>query len=252
MKNWQKIPYLPVDTALKEIADLSATLAKTNDLRLKMKLGRRLAFAGSSMAFTTEEVDLANLDGGIAALKLARKVGAKTDDLNRSLAWLTKLRLEKMGCDKFTIVAETKKTVAVDGGGLIAWSALHPPFEVWAGKPAAALAAMNRGEFFLIGMGGDGRYQVVVRVIDAPEPCVSPAEYDKLNSATEIGFLKITQSTLHFGAPDDLKACAKAPAENGVMKVQGFSVGRNGKPILVACAARTLPPPLQEIPELTR
>jgi hypothetical protein len=244
-------PWLTIDDAKRDIGKLSAAIAAEKDARGRQKLARQLAFAGTSLARAKSTLDPATIDIGLEALKLARKSGAVTEDLNRAAALLAKLRLDAMGCADARIIVEAKKIIAVDGGCLAGSGTPKIAPEAWTSANATVLAAMNRGDFFLVGLGADGRYSSTVRLVDAREPVLTPAEYKKLDAATEIGFLQVAQSELRFGAPEDMERAAKIIVPNGFFKVQVFRLtsGENEKFILVACSAIQAPLPLDQIPE---
>jgi len=250
MKNWQKTPWLSADAAMTEIRHLSTALAGEWDYRTSIRLGRRLAFAGSSLAFAPIQLELSTLDAGIAALRLSLKVGASTGDLRRSMAWLSKLRLDAIGCSNARITTEIKKVVLVENGCLVGSATETLDRADWAGRTDTALQAMNRGEFFLVSMGSDGRYCVRIRVVDSPEPCLSRKEYEKLEFATEVGFIRVTNSEVCFGAPEDLGHAAKIVVKNGITKVQCFAIGPRPTIIFVVCASEEVPPPLRDFPGL--
>jgi hypothetical protein len=252
MKGSSRVPWLTVEAASQEIATLSIKLATEQDFRAKQRLGRRLAFAGTSVAVAKVTLDLPVVDMALNALKLARKAGGTTGDLYRSFAWLSKLRLDALGCANARIIAEARKTVPVDTGCLAASAVPSLTPDSWIGPNVSVLAAMNRGEFFLIGLGADGRYRVSVRIVDAPEPVLKPDEYKLLDGATDIGVLRIANKELRCGAPENMEIAAKVAAPNGLMKVQLFRLSRANteKFILIGCAANEAPTPLEQIPEI--
>jgi hypothetical protein len=245
------IPWLTVDTARQEIAKLSDAIKSQSDFRVRQKLARQLAFAGTSLAKTKTELDLVTIEVGLIALKLARESGAVTDDLNRAAALLSKLRLDALGCTDAVVIAEAKKTIAVDGGCLAGCGSPTIAPDAWTGSNVEILNATNAGDFFLVGLGADGRYLVAVRLVDAPEPVLKPNEYKQLDYATEIGCLRISSSELRFGAPEDMALAAKIVVPNGLLKIQCFRLrsGNNEKILLVACQTAVLPPPLNRVPE---
>ena len=65
-------------------------------------------------------MDIKTIETGIAALRMARRHVAVTDDLNRSVALLSKLKLEARGNANFVVLSERKKKICVDAASLAA------------------------------------------------------------------------------------------------------------------------------------
>ena len=148
MDNWRKIPWLSVGAAKEEIGALTTALDSQTDPRNRIKTARRLAYAGSSIAFSEDPLDVATIDVALAALRRARKHGAVTDDLNRSMAWLSKIRLDVTGCADFQVLAEKKKRVPVETACLAASGHENLDSEIWVGDSDVVLEAMKRGVTF--------------------------------------------------------------------------------------------------------
>ncbi len=252
MKSWRNVPWLPLEHATKEIAKLTAAIAVDKDPRNKAKLARRLAFAGSSLAFSKAPLDIATIDIGIAALHTSRRNGAITADLNRSIAWLSKLRLDVSGCGSFEVLVEEKKIIAAEAACLAATGKTKLDADVWAGSPDIVVPAMNRGDFFLIATGFDGRYPVTLRMTNAPEPVLNAAEYKHLECSTEIGVVAIDSSVLRFGAPESMGTAACVSAPNGYVKVQlhYLSTPSSERFVLVGCSTNESSGRLRHIPEV--
>lgn len=249
---WRKVPWLSLEKAKAEIAALTDQVSAESSPRTRMKLGRRLAFAGSSMAFSEEAISIPDLEQGITALRLAKKSGAVTDDLNRSLAWLSKRRLEAMGFADAKVIAEKKKKVMVDAACLMAapGGGIDPEFLVW--PDDQILRAMNEGRFFLASFGSDGSYSVAIRWVDAIEPVLKSTEYENLEASSDIGFLRIESAELRFGAPERLEKAAVLDVPKGLMKVQIFCLLKRNRSriVLVACRTDEAPSPLVQMQEL--
>ena len=251
MDNWRKIPWLSVGAAKEEIGTLTTALDSQTDPRNRIKTARRLAYAGSSIAFSEDPLDVATIDVALAALRRARKHGAVTDDLNRSMAWLSKIRLDVTGCADFQVLAEKKKRVPVETACLAASGHENLDSEIWVGDSDVVLEAMNRGDFFLVSVRYDGLFAVTLRIIDAPDPVLKSSEYRHLEYSTDVGFLKIENSELRCGAPEDMENAACVTVQNGLFKVQLHHLqARSDKYVLVACETETNEEPLETVPEL--
>ena len=252
MKSRRKAPWLPLEHATKEIAKLTADIAVDKDPRKRAKLARRLAFAGSSLAFSKASLDIATIDIGIVALQTSRRNGAITEDLNRSIAWLSKLRLDVSGCGSFEVLAEKKKIIAAEAACLAATGKTELDADVWTGNPDIVVPAMNRGDFFLIATGFDGRYPVTLRMTNAPDPVLNAAEYKHLECSTDIGVVVIESSVLRFGAPESMGEAACVLAPNGYVKVQlhYLSTPSSERFVLVGCSTDETSGRLQHIPEI--
>ncbi len=252
MSSWRKVPWLPLAEAKGEMESLTHQVEAERDPRKRIKLARRLAFAGASLAENEAPTTVEELEQGIAALALARRSGAVTYDLNRSQAKLARRRLEALGCAEAEILAETKKTVLVETACLAAASDpnLDTIFLTW--ENDEILRAMNQGRLFLARFGADGRYRVVLRWIDAVEPVLKAEEYRYVENASEVGQLRIESGRLLFGAPEDLANAAALDVPKGLMRVQIFCLlkGRSSKIVLVACRSDAPPPPLIRMQEL--
>ena len=253
MKSWRKVPWLSAQDAEVEIGRLTAAIRSESDPKNRIKLARRLAFAGMSLAFVDEDLSTEDLERGIAALVLARKSGAQVGGLNRTQAWLTKKRLEATGCAEARILGEKKKTVAVESASLAAAPdniADDGAFLTW--PNADLLAAMNDGRFFKVSFQGDDWYPLTLRWIDAAEPVLKPDEYKHLEESSEVGFLRIGSGELRFGASEDLEEGAVLKVPNGLALVRVFCIRKRGRSrvILVACPAAEPPPPLIQLPEV--
>lgn len=196
-------------------------------------------------------MDIKTIETGIAALRMARRHGAVTDDLNRSVAWLSKLKLEASGNANFVVLSERKKKICVDAACLAA-TGQSKLDDDWAAAPSHVLVAMNRGDFFLTSIGADGHCAIVVRLIDTADPILKASEYKYLEASTEVGMIRIENSELKFGAPEDLSNALSVPAPNGMLKVQlhYLEKPRSYSFILVACATDQAPDPLIDIPEI--
>ncbi|NJM34995.1 MAG: hypothetical protein HC850_10150 [Rhodomicrobium sp.] len=240
MKSWRKVPWLPIQQAIEEIGKLTADISIEKDPRKRVKLARRLAFAGSSLAFSKEALDTATVEIGIAALQTSRRNGAVTDDLNRSIAWLSKLRLEVSGSGSFEVLAEKKKIIATDSACLAATGQTDLDVDIWTKGIETIFPAMNRGDFFLVTTGYDGRYPVILRITNAPEPVLKAAEYKYLECSTDIGVVAITNSVLIFGAPENIREAACVPALNGYLLVQlhYLSMPRGERFVLTGCSTK--------------
>lgn len=252
MKSWRKVPWLSAQDAKVEIDRLAAVIPNESDPRNRIKLARRLAFAGISLAFIDEDLLIEDLEQGIAALVLARKSGAQVDDLNRAQAWLTKKRLEATGCAEAQTLGEKKKTVAVESASLAAAPDNVADGEFLSWVNADVLAAMNDGRFFTVSFQGDDWYPLTLRWIDAAEPVLKPDEYKHLEGSSEVGFLRIDSGELRFGASEDLDEGAVLEVPNGLALVRVFCTRKRGRAriVLVACPAEKPPPPLTQLQEV--
>lgn len=219
----------------------------------RMKIGRSLANRCGGIAQLEAELDIATIEEAIDGLKLARKVHAQTDYMNKDMALLTKRRLDAMGCSDAPVLAEKRKKVSVDSGCLSAACSAPIDPDVWTGPANIVVESMNRGEFFLINMGSDGDYSVSLRIVDAPEPVLKPEEYKKLELSTEPGYIRNTAGQLLFGAPEYLENAAVVKVASEHLSVQAYLLETSRyryRIILVACATEEPPAPLLQIPEL--
>ncbi len=252
MQSRHKVPWLTIDAATQEINQFTTLLDAEKDPRKRVKIARRLAFAGTSLAFSKASLDLLTIDIGISALRKARRFGAITDDLNRSIAWLSKRKLEVSGCAKFEVTAEKKKIVTANAACLAASGNRDLDASVWTRGPETIVPAMNRGDFYLVATGFDGRYPVTLRMISAPEPVLNTSEYKHLECSAEVGVIRIENSELLFGAPENMKQAVSVAAPNGLLKVQlhYLSKPRGERFVLVGCSTNDVAGHLQDIPEI--
>lgn len=248
----RKTPWLSLTDAKAEIEALTGQIEHERDPRKRIKLARRLAFAGASLAATEDETALADLDLGINALSLARRSGAVTDDLNRSQAQLSRRRLEVLGCAEAEILGEAKKTVLVDTACLAAAADpdLDTVFLTW--ENDQILEAMNDGRFFLARFGADGRYRVALRWLEASEPVLKAEEYRYLENSSEPGYLRVETGRLFFGAAEKLDQAAALEVPKGLAKIQIFCLRKRASNLvlLVACRCAEPPPPIMRMQEL--
>ncbi len=249
---WQKnVPWLTPDAALAELAQLQLQLAGEKDPRQRAKIARRLAFAGTSLAFAAASLDRTVLEAGIEGLRRARRAGAVTDDLNRAEASLVKARFDLIGAAEPEIRAKAAKTIAVDSGALVATATtLDSQFLLC--SPGERLAAMNAGRYFLIGLGSDGTYRVQLRLVDGSEPVLAAAEYGRVQETTTPGFLRADEPRLYFGAAENAAKGASLEIAPGSYTVAVFLTATNrGQVILlVACRSKEPPAPLFREPAL--
>jgi hypothetical protein len=246
-----KTPWLSTDVALSDISRLTRELAAEPQARRRMKLARALAFAGSSLAEAGTPLELSSIESAIAALRRARAAGAHTNDLGRSLARLSKLRQEALGLDNASICAEQTRGIVMNAACLMVIGKPDPEPAIWC-DPKQALLAINRGDFFLIATGFDGRIYATLRIIEGSEPILTTQEYAQLEYSTDIGHLIVTQRELRFGAPEDMQQGLRAPALNGWMKVQMHCLRRGSREhfVLVACRTDQGVAPLRDIPSI--
>jgi hypothetical protein len=69
VKTWRKVPWLSVAEAVAAIASLTEQVAAESHPHARMKLCRRLAFAGASMAVSEESISILEPEQGIAAFR---------------------------------------------------------------------------------------------------------------------------------------------------------------------------------------
>jgi hypothetical protein len=243
-------PRPSTDEARREAVDLIERIGREPDARRRAKLARRLAFVGACIASGDIGDDLRLVEVGIAALGSARRHGATNADLGRSTARLVRAKLAAAG--EPAVVAERRARVAVDSGCVCCSAEPEPAPESWRGPIGAVLAAINRGLFFLVSIGGDGPVAVTLRVVSGTEPVLRAGEYRWLVDCTDTGFVRVDRPTLYFGPPERLRSGAQLPIGPGWMKIQVFHLDTPGGPGLVAvvCPSAYTDPELREVPEL--
>lgn len=247
------VRWLPANDAKVEIGRLMAAVRNEPNPRNRFKLARSLAFAAVSLAFTDEDLTLADIDQGLAALALARTSGGQINDDNRAQALLSMKRLAASGHAPARILAETEKLVPVETATLTAAPdnvSDDAEFLRWGDKEL--VAAMNDGRFFMVGFQGDDLYPVTMRWIDAVEPVLELDEYKYLEESSEVGFLRIGTGELRFGASEEMEEAAVLKVPNGLALVRVFCIQDedDARIILVACPAEQPPPPLISPPHV--
>jgi hypothetical protein len=59
-----------------------------------------------------------------------------------------------------------------------------------------AVEAMNKGDFYCIGTGGDGTHDVILRLVDCPEPLATPKEHKFIINNSEVGIIRIVSGKI--------------------------------------------------------
>ncbi len=253
VEKWQlSAPWFTPEKALGEIELLSVKLQKEDEPRAKIKLARQLAFAGTSLAVTDDKLDLTTIESGLQGLALANRFGAQTSDLNRAVAWLTKQKIELLGCSEFSVLTEKKKRIAVNAASLAVAGSNEIDTKNWYGNTLLAVDAMNNGEFFIVSTGNDGIYPVVARIIDASFPVLKEAEYKNLTLSSDTGIISVEGGAIWFGAPEDLSRGMKVDVEAGYYQVQLHVLERRSGEsfVFVICPLQGERPVLSKFPEL--
>jgi hypothetical protein len=149
-------PYLSATEARREAEVLTERIAGEPDARVRRELGRRLAFVATSIAVRGAREDPALVEVGIAALHTARRCGGATDGLGRVQARLVRAKLALGGGREPHVPAQRRARIVVESGCVCCCADPGLAPGAWRGPAAAVLDAVNRGSFFLVGVGGDG------------------------------------------------------------------------------------------------
>lgn len=122
-------------------------------------------------------------------------------------SWLT-----LTGNDKATVLSKTAKAIAVETGTMMIGD---PSIECDFGDSSdkALINLINQQQRFIFATGGDGLYQVQLRIIDALEPVLTPKEYKLVKNASSTGIIQISSGKIRVG---DLGFVAERSLEHKV------------------------------------
>ena len=189
------------------------------------------------------------MERSIAALTFAHRNGGATEFSGRVASFLARERLARLGIDDPIIVFEKRKRVRIDCGCLAIgtnserardWLLLNGP---------TAIATLNKGDLYIVGVGGDGALTVQLRMVTGGYPILAAKEYASVAGVGPVGYLE--PGTLMLGEAAAIEKGIRLDVTESIL-VQPFLMNRGGSPsiVFVLCATKGLPDPLDTIPEL--
>lgn len=281
---------LKCDAVCVEIDRLAEQIAAGKDPRARIKQARRIGFLARELGAAAAVNASAWLDGAVtparleamvekarAAFWLAASKGGDPDFC--TLTMLAIARGALSGRKEATVLAEVSAVTRVETACLVATaSPAFDPRVVFEddSRHAGVLEAMNRGDFYMLSLGGDGEYEVTLRIVDAPDPVITGDELARVIRATAPGFLSVEGPVLVCGPLEDITRGALLGLPQGLLKIQAFALApqedgmledreidgeaqaeeEDGEAIagfgllFVACFAQTPPEPLARPPEI--
>lgn len=250
LKYWRKdANWLPSERAIAETRRLSADLPRQGDVRSRWKTARALTHAAASLAYNDEPLTIARVEESLAALTVARRNGGATEFIGKAASFLARERLALLGLDEPETVFEKRKRIHVDTGTLAVGTSVRAAWD-WLGlSGAASVEALNVGNLYAFGIGGDGSLTVRLRMVSGHHPVLTAKEYTAVDDVAPVGYL--ATGTLLAGEPGELGKGIKLSVDRPVL-VQPFAIlrGYTSSVIIVVCEAEDRPEPLQGVPEL--
>ena len=87
------------------------------------------------------------------------------------------------------------------------------------------IEAINIGQAFVWGTGGDGTYDIILRLIDSPIPVANPKEYRFITDSSPVAIIKVTTGSVAISdmGLDAKESPLKLEVPNGNYKVQVYA-----------------------------
>ena len=250
LKHWRKDGnWLPGAKPAIEMERLSDELERCTEARARWKAARALSHAAASLAFNDALLDLDNVERSVAALRLAHRNGGATEFSGKAASFLARERLALLGIGDPETVFEKRKRVRVDCGCLAVGTDPKQARDWLLLNGTPAVEALNRGDLYVLGIGGDGTLSVRLRMVTGEHPVLTAKEYAAVTETGPIGYLKA--GTLMAGEAAAIEKGVAFKVSAPVL-VQPFALNRSGSPsvIFVICTAQSQSERLNAVPEL--
>ena len=227
----------PIDNKDADFDQLSAqlNLYKNATPRDRIKIGKSAGFIADTLfkkssKFTETEITLLQ-----SAFEKICAHHSYPQRYQAMLAQVALLRQEMSGHPAPDVLMETCKTIDVEMGGIIVTSREVIPEPYYAGSFQKYSQARLSGQFFDIGIGGDGLLKIRVQFVSGTQPLLPEKYYRRLKGSTPIGNLNSADGTYRiFGGGDKSLSIEITHAP---ILIQGYRIGqgRSAELLLIMC-----------------
>ena len=192
-----------ISDILDQTRSLFNCIAAEEDARTRMQHCRRAIGLGRSAVREADLLSDAEIIEVQDTLRLAHRVSLGMYNLNTSITKLAKFRMERLGILQLPILSATKPKNVVTDTACLAISDSNLP-DNWY-DTSKAVEAMNAEQFGLAGVGSDGVYSVCLRLIDAKDHFLEPAEYKNVVEVLPAFAISVDAGRLYFGPAENLQ-----------------------------------------------
>lgn len=158
----------------------------------RMKLLEQAAHL-SERAFKSGQTDKKELQLYLSAIRRYQSTYRISDSgFSLCAVRIAQKLYELDGVGEVTTLATKQSSVATESGTLQIADAHFVNDREY--DPKRVVAQMNHGELFLWGTGGDGTFDVIIRLVDSKIPVPTQKEYRIVTGATPLGWLHVRSS----------------------------------------------------------
>jgi len=180
--------------------DLNSKIKEAEVLPPREKYAR-LTDIAHSLADQVEKLSIVETDLGLNLLNRVIKIVGFPQKLTRTRIKLIQHKLALLNISKVNVLAKQNQAVTVESGTITVADPIQAsefPFTNYTKKEFENF--MNQGCGLILSTGSDGIFDTQLRLVEAPEPLLSPNEYKFLEAATNT--ITITVKSDHIGIAD--------------------------------------------------
>jgi len=148
----------------------------------------------------TNIVSTGDIDLYINILNQASRVSGYPQKYSRSLSLLIVKKLSLTGDDKAETISKKSGLISIESGTVsVGDPTFEPKIILKDYLDKDLLEITNQGKRLFFGTGGDGSFDVQLRIIKATEPVLSPKEYKLVIGSTQTVILEIPSGVISVG-----------------------------------------------------
>jgi hypothetical protein len=219
--------------------NLSVLIPKDKYEKIKV-LAHQIIEEVKTNTISTNDIDLY-----INILNQASRVSGFPQKYSRTLSLLILKKLSLTGDDKAEIICKKSGHVSIESGTVsVGDPALESSIILKDYLDKNLLEITNQGKRLFFSTGGDGLFDVQLRIIKATEPVLTPKEYKLVLGSTQTVILEISSGVISvgdLGLLDKSELKVTVPTGNYKVCTYVFDTHKNFRSYYVVCTPTQLP-----------